>query len=110
MLFFLYFVLSLLTSPQKKQTCPLTATRQLKFLTCIINEIMLSINTGRLPGLLRRFINIKNLKIGEREKSYSKYTNRENKFREIRENLSIAKISSAKLTHFDLSNRENFYP
>jgi len=35
--------------------------------------------------------------------------NRENKFREIHENLSIAKISYAKLTH-DLSNRENLYP
>jgi len=43
------------------------------------------------------------------EKSYSKYANRENNFHEIRENLSTAKISPAKLTHFDLSNRENLF-
>jgi len=33
-----------------------------------------------------------------------KYANCENKFREIRQNLSIAKLA-----HFDLSNRENLY-
>jgi len=43
-------------------------------------------------------------KYANRKKSYSKYANRENKFREIRTNLS-----SAKLTYFDLSYRENFY-
>ena len=42
---------------------------------------------------------------------YSKYASRKNNFLEIiRENLSIVKISFAKLAHFGLSSREKFIP
>ena len=43
------------------------------------------------------------------QKNYSRHAYRENKFREFCENPT-AKISSAKLAHFDPSNRENLYP
>ena len=45
----------------------------------------------------------------KKQKNYSRYDNRENKFREFCENPSTAKISSAKLAHFDPSNRENLF-